>query len=152
MSGQLIRLIDRDGQVQEADCCPNCEVHRHDLENAEADLRKARRRIKALEADKEKERQLYAHRMLVEGIFDFWRDCTGHAKSRLDGDRFDVIRARIEDGYTEEDCRLAILGAAVDPFVDPKRKRHDGIGLVFRNGEKLEDFANRAARWGARYL
>ena len=150
MGAEPLRLIDGDGVVHEHGC-PHCEGHEADVRNLEQEVTKLLRRIKVLEADKERERRLYAHRQLVSGLFDFWKDCTGHAKSRLDGDRFDAIKARIEDGYTDEQCRLAIIGAAVDPFVDPKKKRHDGVGLVFRNGEKLEDFANRAYRWAEKH-
>lgn len=159
MSGEVVALVDRrTGQVHEQDHCPNCaghqqnaELYKGHLENAEKDLRKARAHIRQLKEDAERERKLYAHRQLVIGIFDFWREATGHLRSKLDGDRFDAIRKALDADFSEEDCRLAIIGAAVDPFVDGKGKRHDGLLLVFRNAEKIEDFANRAARWGARH-
>jgi hypothetical protein len=146
-----LRLVNPDtGEIHDHGC-PHCAQHEADVRNLEGEVTKLLRRIRVLEADKERERRLYAHRELIRHLFEFWRDCTGHPKSKLDGDRFDAIKARVEDGYSEEQCRLAILGAAVDPYVDPKKKRHDGIGLVFRNGEKLEDFANRAYRWGEKH-
>lgn len=150
--GELVRLLDRDGQITETDCCPNCEQHQNDLANAEEDLRKARRRIKVLLADKERERQLYAHRTTVLEHFEFWQAVTGHTKSKLDGARFDAIAWAIEQGYEDWQIRLAIIGAGVDAFVDKGGTVHDKVTLIFREADKFEAFVNRGYKWGQRWV
>lgn len=119
-----------------------------DLDNLERDLRKARRRIKTLETDKERDRQLYVLRTTVEAIFTDWRQVCKHPNSKLTSERFDAIQARIEDGYTRDQFTLALAGAAFDPFIVKQKngrvKRFDDIELICRDGRHFEDFANKA--------
>jgi hypothetical protein len=50
--------------------------------------------------------------------------------------------------YGEEMCHTAIDGARYDCFTTTRRngsvKRHDDWELIFRNGPKFREFANRA--------
>jgi hypothetical protein len=125
-----------------------------DLENAERDLRSKRALIKRLQTDAEKERRAYAGREAVERLFDYWREACRHPNSKLTADRFDSVRAALERGYTEEQIRRAIDGAAFDPFITRRRngtaKRHDDIELICRDGKRLEEFACKAPASGAK--
>jgi hypothetical protein len=122
----------------------------------ERDLRGKRLRIRQLEADKDLARQTHPLRPVVERVFRYWQKRCHHPRARLDGERFDAILWALElysknDGieYAEGICRMAIDGAAHDPFI-VRGKRFDAVTLIFRNSDKLEDFANRGARVRAR--
>ncbi len=81
---------------------------------------------------------------MVREIFDYWREQTDHPRAVLDSKRSTAIAARLRDGFTAEDLRLAIDGAAKHAFVNPQGRRFDDIELICRNASKVEDFMGRA--------
>lgn len=93
-------------------------------------------------------------RSAVVEVFAYWQERCNHPQAAPSDDRLSKIQARLKERQRIRggdlhaailDCRRAVDGAAVGAFVDPSSgKRHDGIGLVFRNNEKLEDFMGRA--------
>ncbi len=100
----------------------------------------------ALLRDRDRERELDPQRAVIMEIFDHWRERCGHPNARFDGRRFDLIKARLRT-FSVDELKMAIDGAAVDAFTDSKGKRHDRLGLIFESAERVEDFANRYARW-----
>lgn len=118
-----------------------------DLDVTQEELTRALRKIKALERDRERERLQDPAREQIIAIFDYWRERCHHENARFDGKRFDLIKSRLRD-FSSDELRMAIDGAAVDAYVDPRTgKRHDRLGLVFESAERVEDFCNRYARW-----
>lgn len=77
-------------------------------------------------------------------LFDFWRVRCGHEQAKATTERIGKIRARRNEGYTDEQIREAIEGAARGAFVNAAGKRFDDIELICRNGSKLESFIERA--------
>lgn len=159
-----LRVVDMaSGQVVEdafaADLCPECrrkddliEDLARQLEDAELDLRKKRAGLRLLNAQLTEKLEGHARRPEVERIHAKWQRLCRHPKSPLDNARAlaitHILDAEVdgEKAFSERDAYLAIIGAAYDAFVDEKGKRHDSIGLIFRNAEKFEDFANRGHR------
>lgn len=81
----------------------------------------------------------------VEGeIFEYWRKTCRHTSAKRTRERLAKIKARLNEGYSEEDIRRAIDGAAHGAFVNEQGKRFDDIELICRNGSKLESFMDRA--------
>lgn len=134
-----------------ANPCPRCEdVELGDLENAERRIRKLERQIRALELDKQAAREGDPQRAVVLGLIDAWKRHTGHPKANANaGDRFDVVKARLAEGYTPEDIELAIEGIGARPYVvEGQRVKHGGrgqrfdrLGIVCGGGEQIEKFA-----------
>lgn len=126
------------------------EQLRSDLELAEKDLRAKRALIRKLQTDAEKERRSYLARDVVERIFDYWREACRHPNSKLTSDRFDAVRWALDAGYSEEQIRMAVDGAAFDPFITRQRngrdKRHDDLALICSNGKRVESYACKAPR------
>jgi hypothetical protein len=124
-----------------------------DLENAESELRKLRRRVKAFERREQEIRMEDPNRQLILSLIERWKRVTNHPNSNANAnDRFDLIRARLKEGYKPEQIALAIDGIGAYPYVTgPGRRerqgkpsqRHDRLGICLGCGEKLEDFANR---------
>ena len=78
-------------------------------------------------------------------IFNYWKEKLKHKKSLPTKDKLNKINARLKEGYTIEDCKQAIDGCANSEFHQGKnegKKIYDSIGLIFRNGEKIEEFMN----------
>jgi hypothetical protein len=90
----------------------------------------------------------------VRDLFDYWRDRCNHPTAKLGADRRGKIQARLNEGYTAEQIRRAIDGAARGAFVNDDGKRFDDIELICRRGNKLEDFMERASApaKGAEYV
>lgn len=86
------------------------------------------------------------HRRAVAELFEHWQATCGRPKAKATAERRRAVRARLADGYTVEQVRSAIDGAAVAAFVDERGKRHDDLTLICRNGSKLEDFIDRWER------
>lgn len=121
-----------------------------DLDVTQEELTKALGQIKAFKRDRELEREQDPAREQIIAVFDYWRERCNHPNARFDGKRFDLIKSRLRQ-FTPDELRMAIDGAAVDAYVDPKTgKRHDRLGLVLESAERVEDFANRYARWQKR--
>jgi hypothetical protein len=79
----------------------------------------------------------------VRELFTYWQERCGHAAAKLTSERRTKIQARLKDGYTPEQVREGIDGAARDPFVSDGGRRYDDIELICRNGSKLESFIAR---------
>lgn len=85
----------------------------------------------------------------IAKLIDHWKQATGHTKARRSKDRFDVVKARLKDGYSFDEMALAIDGIAAFPYVvqgqrvreGQPNQRHDRLGLALENGENLERFA-----------
>ena len=80
----------------------------------------------------------------VVECFAYWQEQCGHPHAKLTTERKRRIEQRRKDGYTVQQIRKAIEGAARRPFVNDQGKRFDDIELICRNGSKLEDFMSRA--------
>lgn len=83
--------------------------------------------------------------VIARELFEHWQTVCGHPQAKPTPERLKAIRSRLREGYTAEQVRTAIDGAAVGAFVDERGKRHDDLTLICRNGSKLEDFIGRVA-------
>ena len=103
------------------------------------------------EKEKEKKENKKQSADAVRHVFDHWVAVMGKdpARTKLTDDRKKKISARLKD-YPLDDLLAAIDGCAGSSFHmgdNPEGARHDGIELIFRNGEKLEGFRDmRPAR------
>lgn len=88
----------------------------------------------------------------IRELADYWREKCRHPQAKVDSKtkRWAKVKARLRDGYTPEQIRQAIDGAASKPYVNDEGKRFDDLELVCRSAEKLEDFMGRAATNGKR--
>ena len=139
------------GQIFAAPC-PRCEdVELGDLENAERRIRKLERKKRALEEDAMAKREADPQRQVILDVIDKWRRATGHPKANIyAADRFDVVKARLREGYLVEQIELAVEGIGAFPYVvegtrtkhGSKGQRHDRLGIALGGGESTERFAN----------
>lgn len=154
MSAPSLRLIDgATGEMVEGDqnaLMARIEDLEKDLENAERDLRSKRALITKLQREKDRERQVYSQRSVVEELFEYWQAKCNRQRSKLTPDRFDAIRNALEWKYTVQQIRLAIDGAAYDPFITRRKNgtecRHNDLELILRDGKHIESNACKAPR------
>lgn len=132
--------------------CKRCAtVNPGDVDNLERENRKLMRRIRQLERDQEEERMADPNRRIVLGIIERWKVATNHPRSNSNAaDRYDLVRARLREGYTPENLELAVDGIGAYRYVvSGERKtegatsqRHDRLGIALGSGEAVERFAN----------
>ena len=146
-NGHVEGMNIRTGEI----ACPRCQdLRAGDIENMERENRKLLRRIRKLERDKEAEREDDPERMDILALIDRWKVKTGHPKSNAAAaDRFDVVKARLREGYTIEQLELAIDGIGHYRYVvqgtrsttGTPSQRHDRLGIALGGGEAVERFA-----------
>lgn len=137
-----------------------------DLQAAETQIRMLEReragqrlRIAQLQRDKAKERDEHPRRADVERCHAYWQRRCNHPRAGLDDATFFAIAAllelRVENGKRRErefswpdDFKRAIDGAAFDPWVTTRKngskKRHDDLGLIFRDAAHMREFVAKA--------
>jgi hypothetical protein len=103
------------------------------------DVPAATRAAQPASEDESQPRSLIARR-----LFEHWRTAVDKPASKFTADRRAKVESRLRDGYTEQQIRQAIDGAARAAFVNDAGKRFDDLELICRNGSKLEDFMSRA--------
>jgi hypothetical protein len=134
-----LRIVTEHGEVVE-EPCPNCA-------GAEKEVRAWRMRYANLK--REVDNELEGHELFPEAkrLFDFWRERCKHPRSKFTAERFEQCLPHLRD-LGADLCKRAIEGIAYDPYITRRKngsvERHDAWSLLFRNREKVEEFANRA--------
>jgi len=86
---------------------------------------------------------------LIEKIFEYWKTAMKHPGSSLSPEREKHIRARLNDGFSYEQCIQAIDGCAGSSYhmgINDSSTVYDSIELIFRNTSKTEGFISRNKR------
>ena len=80
---------------------------------------------------------------IARRVFDAWKATTNHPRSHLDAKRLKLICDRLNDGYSEQDLKLAALGISVCPWnqgQNPDHRIYDSVELCYRNADKVDYF------------
>ena len=85
---------------------------------------------------------------VARDLFAYWQQTCDHPNAQPTRDRLAKVKARLREGYTADQVRKAIDGAARGAFVNDQGKRFDDLELICRTGSKLEDFIDRAGSSG----
>jgi hypothetical protein len=76
-------------------------------------------------------------------VFNYWQKVMEHPNAKPTRERLTKIAARLKEGYSVEDLKKAIDGCLASSHHmgdNDQGKRYDSIGLIFRNGDKVEQF------------
>lgn len=79
----------------------------------------------------------------VARVFDFWREHMSHPRAKLDAKRKKNIQARLKDGYSVDDLRLAVKGCKCSPFHMGENSSgtvYDDIELICRESKNVDKF------------
>ena len=78
-------------------------------------------------------------------LFAYWQERCHHPQAKFTDERRDKVLARLRQGYTPEQIRQGVDGAAVNPPRDRESGVvHDDLVSVCRNGAQLERYMARA--------
>lgn len=79
----------------------------------------------------------------AETVFAFWQLTLNHPTARFTKERVKAVKMRLEEGYSVEDLKTAILGCSVTPHNIGKNDRnevYDDLELICRKGTQVERF------------
>ena len=86
----------------------------------------------------------------VNEIFNHWKAVMQKSDaSRLTKERLAKVNARLKDGYTVDQIKMAIDGCSMTPHNMGQNdigKRYDDLELICRTGANLERFANNTSQ------
>jgi hypothetical protein len=146
-----LRIVDTEtGEVHEEGDCANCADARAEAEIWEKEVLKLKRQVKRLEDDKDEKNRQDKHYPAAASLFDEWRDECNHPKARFDPARIRLALSAIKAYGAEDREKLSwvIQCGKHLAYVDPcTGERHDSFGLLFRDSEHIEKYANKYARW-----
>jgi len=74
-------------------------------------------------------------------VFAYWQESHNKHRSRLDAKRTKAIKARLADGYTVEDLKLAVDGIHLDLHkqgANDRQRRYDDIELACREAANVD--------------
>ena len=82
---------------------------------------------------------------VAENVLDAWVVATERnpKRTRLNQKRTAAVRARLREGYTEDDLIAAVRGIGLSAFHrgdNPEGKRYDDMLVAIRDGERVETF------------
>jgi hypothetical protein len=162
MNAPALRVVSPDGEIPQdgpqtmAEALALLATYEDTLHGHEQTIAWQSGKIGRLERELREETDPQAHpqRAEIAKLIDRWRIATGHTKAKASKDRFDVIRARLKDGYNLDHLELAIDGIACFPFVQngtrtregADSQRHDSLSIALKGGENTERFANLGAQ------
>lgn len=84
-------------------------------------------------------------------IFEYWKEAWGkNEQAKFTEKRKKAVRARLKEGYTVEQIKLAVYGCSVTPHNNGTDPRGDGrvydcLELICRTGDNVERFAGNAS-------
>lgn len=161
-----LRVVDPETGELRAPGCDNCASLKAKVQGLQGDydaltgqLATVVRQRDALKRDKDLTRQKHPKRAEVVEVFEHWcqrrEQHTGRpCRSKLSADRFDAVKARLNEGYTVAELKLAIDGATAFPYVVNAQRvaegagpRRDDLELVARGGRRLEELAVLGHVW-----
>lgn len=80
-------------------------------------------------------------------VFEHWQKVMDHPRAAFDGKRRRAVQARLKDGYTADQLRLAIDGCAKTPHnigQNDRGERYDDLELICRDGPHVDRFIRNA--------
>lgn len=92
-------------------------------------------------------------REIAKRVFAYWQRRCGHERAKMTAERIGKVLARLREGYTEQECYLAIEGCLVSPHHSGENDRgtvYNDLELILRSGTKLEYFRRLAEEHGAK--
>ena len=109
-------------------------------------VRRLRRLADDLEGGLEDKAPAPEHPLAAE-LVAYWKKAVSKPRAKATPERIAKIKARLADGYSPDEIRRAIDGAATSEFHMGKNdagKEYCDLTLICRNGSKLEEFRDMA--------
>lgn len=129
--------------------CPECAEKDSEIDGLQITIRSQAGIIGKQRAELEERIDNHPRRAEILSLIDYWRESTGHKRSKASKDRVQLVIDRLKDDYSPEQIRLAIDGLAAFPYrsygerltTGSDSQRDDQMSVALKSGEALEKFA-----------
>ena len=145
-----LRVVDADGEVL-AGGCPNCQLREDEIAGLQSTIRSQAATLAQLRRDKLAQAMRSGLWPDAMEAFAYWKAQTKHKASTWTVQRFDLVSPFLKsDGL--DVVKLAITGAAFDPYKADKRNRagrvvvYDGWETIFRSRDTFDAHIAKAPR------
>lgn len=146
---RVFRIIDPDTGEHEDHVggCPECRANDDYIAGLHRDVKAEHLRYENLKRDKEREAKESPYWPFVHRLFKYWlKACGKSSRYQFKTDRFDLALEHVR--HDPLLCVQGIAGAAFDPWYPPpgkngKSRPQNGWHHIFKNSERLQDFADR---------
>lgn len=127
--------------------CPTCAEALAEAEVWEKRVLQLERALERERADKDAKLRNDKDFIAAHELFEEWKRETGHPNARFDTNRIRLALSAVK-GYRKhrEQLSWVIQYGRHFAYVDERRVRHDSFGLLFRDSEHIEKYANAYAR------
>ena len=129
--------------------CPHCAAAHEEAELWEQEVLKLKRQVKQALEDKDAKLRNDQHFGAASDLFDEWKTETNHPRARFDNARIRLAMAAVKLYGKDDRDKLSMVvqyGKHL-AYVDERGTRHDSFGLLFRDAEHIEKYANAYHRW-----
>jgi hypothetical protein len=157
MTDPALKLVDENGELRTPGC-QDCKDKAARLAGLQGDydaivreLATVIRQRDALKQDKDEKMRKDKMYPEAEALFEEWQRECGHPNAKLDPARIRLALGAVRR-YKDHREKLSwvIQYGKHLPYVDENGVRHDSFGLLFRDSEHIERYANMYARWRGR--
>jgi hypothetical protein len=137
--------VDENGEVVPG--CPHCASARSEAEVWEERVLELERKVKRLTEDRDAKVRNDKHFPAALGLFEEWQQECGHPNARFDFARIRLSLSAVKlYGKDREKLSWVIQHGKHLAYIDERGVRHDSFGLLFRDAEHIERYANGFAR------
>lgn len=153
MTAPALHLVDRNTGEIHSDC-PHCSALAEEVVGMRATVSSQAAMIGRLKGKLEaQDPESHPKHKEMSALLTRWRVATNHPKAKASKDRYDLLRARLNDCYDPSEIELAIDGLGAFPYRsfdkrlregDPSQ-RDDQLSVCLKSGEALERMANLGA-------
>ena len=145
-----LRLVDTEtGEMHEQGACPHCADAQAEAEVWEREVLKLKRQIKRLTDDRDAAALRDRYYPAAHSLFEEWQIECNHPNAKFDPARVRLALGVVKRYKDERDKLSWVIQAGKHlAYTDPQTgERHDGFGLLFRDSDHIERYANKWARW-----
>lgn len=136
----IVRDIDANGELTN---CPHCAAAYAEAEQWKQDLLAVKRQLKTALEDKDAKMRDDAAYPAALALFELWKTECRHPRAKLDSARTRLLIAAAKLYKNEiAQLRWVVFCGRDLAFVNDKGVRQDHIGLLFRDSEHIERYAN----------
>lgn len=155
MTDHGLYVVDQETGELRAPGCNGCHdlanklaARERDIDAEREEITRLRRKIKALETDKEAKMRRDKLFLAAQELFDEWRTECGHPNAEFDAARIRLALAAVRRyGKHREKLSWVIQAGKHLAYVNEQGEKQDRFGLLFRDSEHIEMYANKWARW-----
>lgn len=133
-------LVDENGEIQD---CPHCQEARSECEIWEQRVLTLERQVKRLTEDRDEKMRNDRNFGDALSLFQEWQRECGHPNAKFDSARIRLALAAVKlYGKERDKLSWVIQHGKHLAYVDERGVRHDSFGLLMRDAEHIERYAN----------